>query len=244
MPPKPTVLRKIIREIKRPFRQKPKPIENHDPWVREIIATVAPFTITSKERVAALCASIEYIVRCQISGAIVECGVWRGGSMMAAALALMRLGDINRDLYLFDTFTEMPPAADVDRRTQDGKDGNRLLQDIGWESASMEEVRRNVGSSGYPRSHLHFIKGRIEETVPSEAPEQIALLRLDTDWYQSTLHELTHLYPRLSTRGILIIDDYGYFDGSRLATDRYILENKLPIFLHRIDAEGRMAIKT
>jgi len=89
---------------------------------------------------------------------------------------------------------------------------------------------------------MHFIKGRVEETIPNAAPEQIALLRLDTDWYESTRHELIHLFPRLTHGGVLIIDDYGYWQGARKAVDEYIEENKLSILLARIDSTARMAV--
>jgi hypothetical protein len=84
----------------------------------------------------------------------------------------------------------------------------------------------------------------VEDTIPKEAPDKIALLRLDTDWYESTRHELTHLYPKLSVGGVLIIDDYGQWEGARKAVDEYIDDNKLPILLHRIDNAGRIAVKT
>jgi hypothetical protein len=91
---------------------------------------------------------------------------------------------------------------------------------------------------------MFFIKGKVEETIPEQAPAQIALLRLDTDWYESTYHELVHLYPRLSPGGILIIDDYGHWAGARKAVDEYFAEHRLNLFLHRIDYTGRICIKT
>lgn len=90
---------------------------------------------------------------------------------------------------------------------------------------------------------IHFVKGPVEETIPDNAPEKIALLRLDTDWYESTRHELEHLYPRLSKHGIIIIDDYDAWPGSRRATDEYIAVHKLPLLLNRIDKGARLAIK-
>jgi hypothetical protein len=69
-------------------------------------------------------------------------------------------------------------------------------------------------------------------------------LRLDTDWYESTKHELVHQYPKLSVGGVLIIDDYGHWQGARQAVDEYFNDNRLPILLNRIDYTGRIAIKT
>ena len=83
----------------------------------------------------------------------------------------------------------------------------------------------------------------MEDIVPDTVPEKIALLRLDTDWYSSTYHELVHLYPLIGAGGILIIDDYGWCRGARQATDQYIQEHKLPLYLCRIDEAVRLAVK-
>ena len=110
-------------------------------------------------------------------------------------------------------------------------------------SFSEESVRATLLETGYPPERLHFVRGAVEETVPAAAPEQLALLRLDTDWYESTRHELVHLYPRLSDGGILIVDDYGHWEGCRRAVDEYFASDADPILLNRIDYTGRIAIK-
>ena len=112
-----------------------------------------------------------------------------------------------------------------------------------WAYAGLEEVRRNVLSTGYPEDRIAFIQGKVEDTIPGTIPEKIALLRLDTDWYESTRHELTHLYPLLSSSGILIIDDYGHWQGARRAVDEYLGAMPAPTYLHRIDYTGRLALK-
>jgi O-methyltransferase len=213
-----------------------------DVWTR-----VRPRTMTTPERVYALERAVEYVARNQVPGAIVECGVWRGGSMMAVALTLLRLGVTDRELYLFDTFEGMtePGADDV---TPSGEHASDILarSDAGsniWAIASLEDVRHAVLGVGYPEERIHFIKGPVEQTVPRSAPEVIALLRLDTDWYASTKHELLHLYPRLTQSGVLIIDDYGHWQGARKAVDEYVEENRLPLLLNRIDETGRIAVK-
>jgi O-methyltransferase len=101
-----------------------------------------------------------------------------------------------------------------------------------------------MASTGYDKQKVHFHQGKVELTIPAAAPDQIALLRLDTDWYESTRHELEHLYPRLSPGGILIIDDYGHWSGARKATDEYIEKYAPSLFLARIDYTGRIAVKT
>jgi O-methyltransferase len=112
-----------------------------------------------------------------------------------------------------------------------------------WCYAGLEEVRVNLASTGYPVDRVHFVRGKVEDTIPGTVPEPIALLRLDTDWYESTKHELTHLFPRLVPGGVLIIDDYGHWQGARQATDEYFASARVPLLLHRVDYTGRIAVK-
>ena len=109
--------------------------------------------------------------------------------------------------------------------------------------ASLESVRRRIARLHYPDDRLHFVQGLVEQTIPAVIPDQIAILRLDTDFYSSTKHELEHLYPRLSAGGALIIDDYGAMPGCRIATDEYAAEHATGWFLHRVDAHVRLTIK-
>lgn len=199
---------------------------------------VKPYTMTSLERIHAMAQAVEYVSRADIAGAIVECGVWRGGSMMAAALTLQRLGD-ERDLYLYDTFSGMVEPREEDVRW----DGSSASSDFaeGWCSASVDEVRATMDSTGYPERSIHYVEGVVEQTIPASAPDAIAVLRLDTDWYESTRHELEYLYPRLAPGGVLLIDDYGHWRGSRRAVDEYF--ESRPILLTRVDYTGRVAVK-
>jgi hypothetical protein len=112
-----------------------------------------------------------------------------------------------------------------------------------WVRADLESVKARVLAVGYPAERIHFVKGMVEDTLPQNAPAEIALLRLDTDFYKSTKHELVHLYPRISSNGVLILDDYGVFRGARQATDEYFAENNIPVFLSRVDEAVRLAIK-
>ena len=97
--------------------------------------------------------------------------------------------------------------------------------------------------TGFPADRAVFVPGKVEETIPASAPERIALLRLDTDWYESTYHELVHLYPRLEAGGVLILDDYGHFEGARRAVDRYFDENGARPLLTRVDYTARVGVK-
>jgi len=231
-----------------PSRRRIRPLPpDIDDDARAIIETVAPFTMTSPERIVALRDAVRHICRHSIAGDIVECGVWRGGSMMAVALSLLELGQ-RRTLHLFDTFAGMPPPGELDRDI-DGTAAAGLLaaedRRTGdtWALSPLEDVRANLRSTGYPEERLRFVPGRVEETIPRHAPDAIAILRLDTDWYESTRHELEQLFPRLAVGGVLIIDDYGHWQGARRAVDEYLAATGVRLFLARIDYTARVAIK-
>ncbi len=222
-----------------------------DPFFISLIEKIKPHTLTFGGGVDApweLYRSIEYIVRNGIPGDIVECGVWSGGSILLAAHALLHFGDTSRRIYLYDTFAGMPRPDEVDKRW----DGVPALPT--WEhyqqgggiwgfGGTEDHVREVVYSSGYPEDKFVFVRGKVEDTLPATRPEEVSLLRLDTDFYSSTYHELIHLYPLLSVAGILIIDDYGAFQGAKLATDQFIAENELKLFLSRINVNVRLAVK-
>lgn len=221
-----------------------------------IVRAVQPYTMTSPRRIAALVEAVRRVEREGVAGAFAECGVWKGGSVMAMILTLQRLGRCDRQIWLYDTFEGMtrPTGHDttaygapaLDTWAQAQSDPSHPWRTVlGGESAGLEGVRRLLLDTGYPADQLVFVKGPVEQTLPLRAPESLALLRLDTDWYESTLHELSHLYPRLRVRGALIIDDYGHWDGCRRAVDEYLARPGVgPLRLDRIDYTGRIAVKT
>lgn len=220
-----------------------------DEWTHPIISTAKPYTLTSYERLHSLCQAAEYVSANGIEGSFVECGVWKGGSALAAALAFKQLGTMTRDFYLYDTYEGMsePTELDIDYRGLDAEqqlsvqtkdDPNSL-----WCAVGLDMVQNTMKLSEYPADNINYIVGKVEDTIPETIPDKISILRLDTDWYESTLHELEHLYPRLAPGGILILDDYGYWQGARKAVDEYLTKNKIQLLLNRIDATGRMAIK-
>ena len=215
-----------------------------------VIREVRPFTMTSPERLQGLLTAVRYVVANRLPGAIVECGVWKGGSMMAAARTLLNLNCRDRDLYLFDTFAGMTAPTAKDGSRFDGKAPQESYSEMKaedgscrWCFSSLEETRRNVLSVGYPEPKIHLVKGPVEQTIPGQAPEQIALLRLDTDFYESSKHEMVHLFPRLVPGGVLLLDDYGHWDGQRLAVDEYLAENNVRLLLNRLDYTGRIGVK-
>ncbi|MEB3178124.1 MAG: TylF/MycF/NovP-related O-methyltransferase [Nostocaceae cyanobacterium] len=210
----------------------------------DLFQQVSPYTMTSVEALFALYTSVNYVIDRQIPGDIVECGVWRGGSALLAALILKARNISDRKLYLYDTFQGMPTPTefDVDKY---GRSGFEMMEqygdDIGWCYALLEDVKTAFWSHNFD-FEINFVPGDVLETLKTTKPETISVLRLDTDWYESTAFEFQQLYPRLSTRGVLIIDDYGCWAGSRKATDDYFREVPAPM-LTRIDKEVRLGIK-
>jgi O-methyltransferase len=220
-----------------------------EPLHKEIFEAVQEYTMTSPERVQALVEAVRYVIRNEIGGAFVECGVYMGGSMMAVAMTLLKLQVTDRNLYLFDTFEGMPRPGAEDVNFQ-GRPAIKyfMTQRIDdsssrWANAPLDVVREAMRLTGYSENNIHFIKGLVEDTVPAKAPEKIALLRLDTDWYKSTKHEMEYLFPRVSSAGAVIIDDYGELMGAKKAVDEYLKEQDIRSFLHRIDFASRLIIK-
>jgi hypothetical protein len=208
-----------------------------------------PLTLTSLERLYALYQAVRFVVSSGIPGDFVECGVWKGGSVMMMARTLMGLGISDRTIHLFDTFEGMTPPTELDVdlngiRAQDLLDQSDRINSVHWAYSPIEEVRANLARTGYPMERFVFAPGDVSKTLPARAPARIALLRLDTDWYESTRHELEHLFPRLQARGVLIIDDYGHFMGARKAVDEYLSRQTERYLLHRIDYTGRILIKS
>ena len=236
--------------IKRKRERAVKLPPDFDELTTRIFNTVNPYTMTSPERVAALVEAVRYVVANEIPGDFIECGVWRGGSSMAAALALKELGDESRELWLYDTYEGMsaPTDEDVDVAGQsaDTKFSQRQLTDDSseWCRSPIDDVRQNLESTGYPAEKVHFIKGKVQDTIPGTMPSgPVAILRLDTDWYESTRHEMQHLYPALVKNGVLILDDYGYWQGARKAVDEYFATHNIRPLMGRVDFAGRAILK-
>jgi O-methyltransferase len=174
---------------------------------------------------------------------VVECGVWKGGNIILA-----RKLSPERTCWLYDTFDGMtePTELDISRKGVLALKSYRKKERRGdkWCAASVDEVRANLQEMGVlDEDRLRFVVGKVEDTLRVEAnlPEQIALLRLDTDWYASTKVELEVLYPRLSPGGYLIVDDYGHWAGARKAVDEYFGRNGPK--LKRIDYSAVKLVK-
>jgi O-methyltransferase len=228
--------------------------EDFSDFTCALMYKVSAYTMTSVDEIAALEQAVRHVVAAGIPGAFVECGVLQGGSSMAMAYTLLDLGVRDRELYLFDTFEGMPEptARDVsvtgkgamarwrrERRANDGSD----WAGSDWCRAEIDQVRANLVCTGYDPARLHFVPGLVQDTLPVTDTGPIALLRLDTDWYESTKAEMTHLFPRLASGGVLIVDDYGRWQGCREAVDEYLAEHGLHLMLARISSQARLAVK-
>ena len=217
----------------------------------QIIQQVHPYTMTSIERLVGLIMAVEYLNDTNKEGAFVECGVWRGGSMMSAAYTMIKQQRNDRHMFLLDTYSGMTQPGALDKDYDDksaadvlGEKKDTTQKDNYWCVADLGDVKHNVLSTGYPAEKFHFIKGDVRDTLCNveNLPGSIALLRLDTDWYESTRMELEILYPRLIPGGVLIIDDYGHWAGAKKAVDEYF-QSKSPGLLCRLDYTGRIMIK-
>lgn len=214
----------------------------------DILTRANPYTMTSEARQSALLKAVCHVVTNGIEGSFVECGVWKGGSMLIVALVLKELGIDTRELYLFDTYAGMVKPSEQDIDAFDIEASVQFEKENGdetgseWCRAGLETVKETMGMSNYPNDKVNYIVGDVRQTLPDNAPDKIALLRLDTDWYESTRHELETLFSRVSKGGILIIDDYGHWQGAKKAVHEYFSDNRIPIDLYQIDYSGRLAI--
>ena len=215
---------------------------------QSIMSTALKYSMGTKPRMWSLIQSIKHIKNHDIDGDIVECGVWKGGNIICASL-MCDLLKMDRTLWAYDTYEGMSEPEDIDiclvnqTSAKPQYEANQKENINTWCYSSFEEVRQNFKKELTNIEHIKMIKGSVEETLDDDnnIPQSISILRLDTDWYQSTKKELDVLYPKLKSGGVLIIDDYGHWKGSRQAVDEYF-QNKT-IWLHRVDYACRLHIK-
>lgn len=202
------------------------------------------FSLLSRERLLFNIAAIDSVCSKNILGDIVEIGVWKGGSMLSMLLALEKNNCLDRTIHLYDTFEGMTPSTEADKDFN-GKDANELIkQDSFWSCISgLEEVQKNISqNSKYPSHLINYHKGDICKT--KFIPDKIAVLRLDTDWYESTKFELDNFYDKVCSGGMVIIDDYGHWQGCKQAVDEFLRDRASSnIKLFEIDYTGVFFIK-
>jgi hypothetical protein len=210
-------------------------------------------TMGRRERLIATINACKHAVQAGIDGDFVECGVWRGGNSIAAKLTFENYGS-DKKVWLFDTFTGMTEPSEVDTSRFVKKSSLERFRETQkdqhneWCFASIEDVRANFEQAGADLSRVQFVAGDVTKTLADEQnlPDRLCVLRLDTDWYDSTRAELEILYPRLSTGGSLLIDDFGHWDGARRAVEEYLgtLPPASRPLLHFTDYSGRSGVKT
>ena len=206
--------------------------------------------MVSIPRLVATLLACKYVVKNNIPGDFVECGVWRGGNSILAKKTFELLGSDKR-VYMFDTFEGMTEPTEFDNSIRTGTNAKQKYQDnlnefhSEWCYASLQDVQNNVVASGIDLDSMKFIQGDVLKTLNIETnlPDEISVLRLDTDWYESTKKELEVLYPLLKTKGVLIIDDYGHWEGARKAVDEYFNTSDYKPLFNVTDYSGRLAIK-
>jgi hypothetical protein len=164
---------------------------------------------------------------------------------------MIKLYGSDKKVWMYDTFAGMTQPTDVDTDLQGTKahDEYNSSQSDGYNRmyyASLNDVKEQFRIRNLLGSNVHFVQGDVAETLNAAQllPKDISVLRLDTDWYESTKVELEILYPKLSTGGFLIVDDYGHWEGSRRAVDEYFKSYKPKPFLQYTDYTGRLIIKT
>ena len=206
-----------------------------------IMETSLKYSMTPKVRMWALLQSIKYILNLKIEGDIVETGVFQGGNLILC----QKLLDIyepktNRKIFGYDTFEGMtePNNYDVTYANKSAKKNlskykkDKNNKDSMWAISGYEETNNNILESTIYKN-FQLIKGDVVSTLSDKKnlPKKISILRLDTDFYESTKKELETLYPLLSVGGILIIDDYGHWKGCQKAVDEYFKEKKIELFM-------------
>jgi len=239
-------LKKLIEAILKKYGYKVQNIDNDiieeiTPGEKKLMELCSKYTMTSDLRKWALIQSFYHITNNNIEGDFVECGIWKGGNLILLQ-KLIEIANINnRKIYGFDTFTGMPKPSQHDFKTNNKNVNNFYKKD--WLYVTEDEVRNNFKTNVNNDQNLILIKGKVEETlkIKSNIPNKISILRLDTDFYESTKIELEVLFERLSKGGILIIDDYGSWQGAKKAVDEYFFNQN--IWLHYIDHDGRLMIK-
>jgi hypothetical protein len=215
----------------------------------EIHHQIKEYTMTSIPNQYATYQAVKYSIENNILGDFIECGVWRGGCSLIAAILYQKQG-IDKKVYLYDTFEGMSSPTELDTDLLENQAKNLLenqdknTKNSIWCYASIDDVKNNFKSCGITEDRFELIKGKVEDTIPKMIKTaNISVLRLDTDWYESTKHEMEFLFPLLVNKGVLIIDDYGHWQGARKAIDEYFHEKDIKPYLHRVDYTCRSMIK-
>ena len=216
----------------------------------KLISVVSKYSMTPKIRIYNLLQALRHIKQKNIDGDFVECGVWKGGNIILFKKFLENeLKNSNKKIFAYDTYEGMNQPSEEDYNLTSKVSAKILLKKEKnkdsniWGISKIEDVKKNISENVKNLDNINFIKGEVEQTLNSEKnlPLKISILRLDTDWYLSTKKELEVLYDRVSSGGIIIIDDYGHWNGSKKAVDEFF-SNKY-VWMHYVDYACRLIIK-
>jgi hypothetical protein len=206
-------------------------------------------SMTTTSNLYATVLACKYIIENEIPGDFVECGVYRGGHSIIAASIFKRY-QVKKKVYLFDTFAGMTVPTKFDKKSSTGEpairkyDNTLTMNYSNWAYSPLEEVERNF-QDRHLSDYAIFVKGDVLNTLLNtrNITNEISFLRLDTDWYESTKLELEILYPKLMRGGVLVIDDYGSWDGVLKAVNEYFSSPIRKPYLGVIDSSARLSIK-
>ena len=236
---------KILNYEIRKINEKKKDIIEVNKYEKKLINKCLQYSMTNFERMWSLIQSFHHVRQESLVGDFVECGVWKGGNIILLK-KLIEKYNLNKKVYGFDTFEGMvePSFYDVNYNNKSAKKmfDEHKKKDIGFAMCSLDDVKRNIKKNTKP-DNIFLIKGKVENTLKNKKklPKKISILRLDTDFYESTKIELEILFPRLVKGGVLIIDDYGFWKGAKKAVDEYFCDYRQ--FMHYVDHSCRLLIK-
>ena len=246
-----------IEKKEQPILNDPRGISNFNGYdygfeSLEVIEVTKDYSMMPYVNIHTLYEQAIYCEKNNIEGAFVECGVWKGGAVGAMALANIKYGHSRRELHLFDSFDDIcSPNAEVDgkKAVDDVLKFSNLENDsvFDGELKPIKGIYDSMGGHGtvndcsnllmnkikYPKENIHFHVGWFQDTLPKyvDKIDKIAILRLDGDWYDSIKICLDYLYDQVAENGIIVIDDYGYYEGCTKAVDDFLAERNIITFL-------------
>ena len=192
------------------------------------------YTMIGLERLNNLQYCIQDVIANNIRGDLIETGVWRGGATIFMRAVLKADAITDRCVWVADSFEGLP-MPDEQRYPADAGDMNYQSREL---AVSLEQVKANFERFELLDEHVRFLKGWFRDTLPTAPIEKLAVLRLDGDMYESTIGALTHLYPKLSRGGYVIVDDYGAVAGCRKAVDDYRASEEIKEEIRWVDWTG------
>jgi O-methyltransferase len=236
---------KILNYEIRKVNKKKNDIIEVNKYEKKLINKCLQYSMTNFERMWSLIQSFHHVRQESLVGDFVECGVWKGGNIILLKKLIEKF-NFKKSIYGFDTFEGMvePSFYDVNYNNKSAKKmfDEHKKKEIGFAMCSLDDVKRNIKKNTKP-DNIFLIKGKVENTLKNKKklPKKISILRLDTDFYESTKIELEILFPRLVKGGVLIVDDYGFWKGAKKAVDEYFCDYRQ--FMHYVDHSCRLLIK-